>query len=294
MKSLVFALALCGCAAVAHAAPARHATLPAVSPDGKRVVFLADRDGDTSQVWVIGTDGNGSKRLTVTPGRKETPRWSRDGKLVQYRTRQRDSLFLWSMPATGGKPSLTAAIQARTAAWSNDGRLVAYTWPAYARNKIMVGRADGRAAVAVTDSIAGYFNIAWSPDDQQLAATFRDTTNDLQVWVMDADGRRGRPLTHFASTERPQMPAWSPDGKKIALQAGPVDRSDSTTTRVHLWIVDVATAEATQVTKGEGHADESPAWFPDGKRLAFQSDRSGAMEIWVVNVDGSGERQITR
>jgi TolB protein len=39
--------------------------------------------------------------------------------------------------------------------------------------------------------------------------------------------------------------------------------------------------------------DETPAWFPDGKRIAFQSDRSGRMAIWTMNADGTGLRQIT-
>jgi len=42
------------------------------------------------------------------------------------------------------------------------------------------------------------------------------------------------------------------------------------------------------------HLDEVPAWFPDGRRLAFQSDRSGAFEIWTVDLAGGQPRQITR
>ena len=44
---------------------------------------------------------------------------------------------------------------------------------------------------------------------------------------------------------------------------------------------------------GPGRLDETPAWFPDGKRIAFQSDRAGAFDVWIMGVDGSGERQIT-
>ncbi len=42
------------------------------------------------------------------------------------------------------------------------------------------------------------------------------------------------------------------------------------------------------------YLDELPSWFPDGRALAFQSNRSGSMQIWVVNADGTGARQLTR
>jgi len=42
------------------------------------------------------------------------------------------------------------------------------------------------------------------------------------------------------------------------------------------------------------YLDETPSWFPDGKRIAFQSDRSGRMEVWVMNADGTGAVQVTK
>ena len=43
----------------------------------------------------------------------------------------------------------------------------------------------------------------------------------------------------------------------------------------------------------EAYLDETPSWFPDGKRLAFQSNRTGRMEVWVMNADGSAARQLS-
>jgi Tol biopolymer transport system component len=58
--------------------------------------------------------------------------------------------------------------------------------------------------------------------------------------------------------------------------------------------VDVATGKATKVAAHDRpYLDETPSWFPDGKRIAFQSDRTGVMQIWVMNADGSDVRQVT-
>jgi Tol biopolymer transport system component len=57
---------------------------PAFSPDGKRVVFVSNRDGN-QELYAIGVDGRNERRLTRTPRRSETdPRWSRDGKRILY------------------------------------------------------------------------------------------------------------------------------------------------------------------------------------------------------------------
>ena len=62
----------------------------------------------------------------------------------------------------------------------------------------------------------------------------------------------------------------------------------------HIWVVDVATGRAhILAAHDQPYADETPSWFPDGKRIAFQSNRTGRMEIWVMNVDGSKQRQVT-
>lgn len=63
----------------------------------------------------------------------------------------------------------------------------------------------------------------------------------------------------------------------------------------HIWVADVASGAArTLAAHAERYADEVPSWFPDGSRLALQSNRTGRMELWVMNADGSDARQVTR
>jgi TolB protein len=63
----------------------------------------------------------------------------------------------------------------------------------------------------------------------------------------------------------------------------------------HIWIVDAETGAARKLAAHvEPYDDEVPAWFPDGKRIVFQSTRTGRMELWVMNADGSEPRQLTK
>jgi TolB protein len=85
-----------------------------------------------------------------------------------------------------------------------------------------------------------------------------------------------------------QLPAWSPDGKWLAVQ---VSRNDGPG---HLWLVDPATGQGTKLNPPtEPDVDEGPGWVPDGRRLVFQSNRTGRMEIWVMDIDGGHQRQVT-
>ncbi len=73
------------------------------------------------------------------------------------------------------------------------------------------------------------------------------------------------------------------------------DRNHPESNTAHIWLVDAATGTARKLAAHDApYLDETPSFFPDGRRIAFQSNRTGRMEVWVMNVDGSGARQITR
>lgn len=107
---------------------------------------------------------------------------------------------------------------------------------------------------------------------------------------MNADGSDRRQVTRFEVADgQAQMPAWSPDGSKLAVQAGVKDQP------VHIWIVDASTGAARKLAAhDQPYLDEVPAWFPDGKRIVYQSNRTGRMEVWVMGADGTGARQLTK
>ena len=70
--------------------------------------------------------------------------------------------------------------------------------------------------------------------------------------------------------------------------------ADSEESTAHLWLVDPSTGQATKLAPHTALSlDETPSWFPNGKRIAFQSNRTGVMEVWTMSADGRDARQLT-
>jgi TolB protein len=280
--------------ALAQPGPERAATLPFVAPDGRHIVYVRDlRDGSAELVLVDATGGR-ARTLAADPKGTILGGWKGAGE-VTYVTSRGDTSTLWRVPVNGGTPQRMATILGKSVRLSNDGRRVAYSVGAWTRSRLTVAALDGRGARAITDSSASYFNVAWSPDDKRIAVTRLDTTRALAVWVMDADGGHAHAAAALPdSAGRAQWPTWSPDGKRIAVQVGRYDRNDHSRDRADIWVIDVATGAATNLTPADDPwLDETPSWAPDGT-IVFQSTRSGRFEVWRMNADGSSPLQLTR
>jgi len=275
--------------------PERAATLPFVSPDGQHIVYVRDLPDKSAELVVIDATGANGHVVARDPGGSILGGWTARGREVAYVTSRGDTTSLWRVPVAGGTPVLMTRLVGKSLRLSNDGKRVAYSIGEWTRSRLTVSTLDGRGARALTDSSASWFNVAWSPDDRRLAATRLDLSRSLAVWVMDADGKHARAVTSFAdSVGRAQWPAWSPDGKRLAVQVGRYDHSEHSRDRSDIWVIDVASGNASNLTPGDDPwLDETPSWSPDGKAIVFQSTRSGRFEVWRMNADGSSPVQLT-
>ncbi|HKT60457.1 MAG TPA: LpqB family beta-propeller domain-containing protein [Gemmatimonadales bacterium] len=122
----------------------------------------------------------------------------------------------------------------------------------------------------------------WSPDGSQLV--YRARLPEVGLHVIRVDGSGDLRIT---TGEEDWMPAWSPDGTRIAFV-----RLDDP---VHqLYTVRPDGSELTPVPIGDvRNAVLGPSWSPDGSRLAFSGYRDGEVGLWVVNDDGTGLTRLT-
>jgi TolB protein len=266
----------------------QHGGAPAVSPDGSRIAFLSDRDGPTD-LWVIGADGKGEMRLTSSPEAEGAASWSPDGREIRFTVFANDASRIYAIPSGGGPAKMIGSVPGRALRLSPDGEKILYWTGTWTAMKMFVSGLDGSGARQITDGSGAAWGARWSPDGKRIAFGDRDAGGILQAHVMNADGSGRRQVTRFTRSDgSAQMPSWSQDGTRLAVQSGAKD------VPARIWVVNAATGTAEKLGASAGsYADEIPVWFPDGKLIAFQSDRSGAMEIWVMGSDGSTPRQVT-
>jgi TolB protein len=195
--------------------------MPAVTPDGRHIVFTSDRTGGRN-IWRMEIDGGGLKHLTS--GQFDNfPSLSPDGRWVVYSSYRGDGPTLWKVSIDGGAPAQLSPAFANSPAVSPDGKWVS----CFCRD----GK-DGRYKAALIPFEGGepifiegmeqpdFRILRWSLDSRALTyiATRQGVSN---IWSKPIDGGPARQLTNFTA-DRIFRFAWSRDGKFLACERGMV------------------------------------------------------------------------
>jgi len=282
-------------AASTPSAPARNATLPAASPDGKKVAYCSERDGVTD-IFVVDVATGISRRVTNTPEAEGPPAWADDGRSIVFTVARGDTTALLSVPAAGGMATTIVQFQGvRSIELSHDGQKLAVTRGSWARSRFGVARRDGTMFRAFTDSSSAWYNLAWSPNDAAIATARNDSAGTMTLVLFSAESGRKNELVRLPNGYgRPQWPAWSQNGKTILFQAAGSAGGEPTQRDVYIHKVDVKSRKITRLRAHDrAMLDEAPCWL-DEKQIVFQSNQSGAFELWIMRADGTLAKQLTR
>ena len=203
---------------------------------------------------------------------------------------------------TSAAPSSTAAPPALIA--QATGWLAYQSISSRGPDGVYLVRVDGSDDHEILTDVPGKrLHPDFSPDGKQLAFDQQTSDADIeQIYVADADGSHPRQV---AKCQAPKCagrwdPAWSPDGRQLAVVSSAGLHPGLPPDRLGIAIIDPATGTERSVVDHDAPTGQEhfPHWSPDGRRLVFWRERFGSggtqTAVFVVNLDGSGLRQLTK
>lgn len=187
-----------------------------------------------------------------------------------------------------GLESVNDGVSFRDVAYSPERPEVVFVSNRSGSSKMWIAREDGSDVRRVLDDGGEESGPVWSPDGDRLAFV-RSGGEGTDVWTVRRDGSGLRRVTDDAAREHDL--AWGPGGDRIAFLSAREGHQD-----VH--VVDVASSEVTRLTSETSPPDEyrwTPAWSPDGRRIAYVSNRTHVwrQDLWLVDARTGRSRRVT-
>jgi hypothetical protein len=226
---------------------------PALSPDGRQMVFFSDRGNDLYSffdLWLASAE---------------------DGKIIDRlveAARQADFESLRFMNSS--------------AAWSRDGRYLAFVAQAGGRDALYIYDVRRRRVVQrIEPDLDGLQNPTFSPDGRRIAVTgLLGGISDL--YVVDVSGERLQQLTDDKYADL--HPSWSPDGRYIAIatdRGAGTDFDELVFSGLRIALYSLAEGTVELLPQQDVGKNTNPVWSPDGEAIAFISDRSGTNNVFL-------------
>lgn len=248
-----------------------------------KIVFVSNRDGN-DEIYMMDYDGHNQTRITFNRIRDYMPAWSADGRKIAYTSYENGQAILYILDIYEGKiiPVQTEGTNFAPAFSLNGEKLAFCSTIEKGDSEIYTADSSGQNIKRLTFNKAIDTAPSWSPTSREIAFT-SDRGGTPQIYIMDAEGSNIRRVS-FGGTYH-DSPAWSPTGDRIVYVS-----------RVHLifdlYVLNLRTNQIIKLTESNAR-NESPSWSPDGRHIVFSSNRTGTIQIFSIDYDGSNLRQLT-
>ena len=297
LAALVLAAALALVSARAWAGPAR--------PAAHRQEKIAFWDFMSGQIYTVNADGSGLRQLTHATGGVQAmhPDFSPNGKLIVFSLGNASHPWrIWVMRSDGTHQHQlatdTKGFRDSTPHYTPDGGAIVFSrcQPGDGPCAIWKMRADGTHKHPLTRYVPSGihervdFFPAVSPSGKRIAFTrFFANGIQAQIYLMNADGSNPHPIT--APRLEAGVPAWSPGGRWIAFN------TNNNRTGSRIFAIRPNGKDLRALTPNRfPHNDVGPSYSPDGKQIAFTSDRRHpdgcCLDLFVMRANGSREHKV--
>ncbi|HEY3826517.1 MAG TPA: amidohydrolase family protein [Bryobacteraceae bacterium] len=269
---------------------------PAISPDGTKIAFASDRGFHGSyDIWVVDLATGKLTQKTSADADEFEPAWSPDGASIAFVSGAgANGTVIRAVDGSGATRDLVKATpgsRINSPSWSPDGKQVAYIELAANKSRLMI---SGKAISPGDDVFP--FPATWLSGDKlfyagngkiQVTETGSRETSQIpfeaqftlhrpsyQRKKFDLDSKAEHTVKGIVS------PALSPDGKRIVFEA-----------LNQLWLMEIG-GKPVALTNDK-YYKEDPAWSPDGKSIAYSSDKAGTEDIYILDVNTKTEKRVT-
>jgi Tol biopolymer transport system component/DNA-binding winged helix-turn-helix (wHTH) protein len=262
---------------------------PRWSPDGRYIAFLSDR-GTGASVYVVSPYEGAERKVAETRLHRDVvllsglgaQPWSQDSESLLFPRRHADgSVAVWKVRLTTGEETQIThpppGGEDREASWSFDGKQIAFRGERDGQEGIWIADAQGQVKRRAADS--GNWP-AWSPDDGSLyVSTARGGPKN--IWRVELGTGAWHQVTRGAGQD--MYPAIAPNG---------VLAFSNFRHTLHIHRTHLSSGKSERLIAGTGRRLQARV-SPDGKRLVYQSGRTGEPEIWVLDFATGQELQLT-
>lgn len=247
-----------------------------------KIAYVGNATGH-KEIYVSDYDGEGARMITSDNSIALFPQWSPSGNKILFNSFREGGSMLYLKDLVSGKIRRVSGRKGLNlgASWSPDGKKIALTMSQDGDPDIYMIDLNGKILKRVTKNWAIDVSPTFSPDGKKIAFVSNRSGNP-QLYVHDlALGTEGR-VTFEGNYNT--SPEWSPLNKIVfsAMDGG----------RLDICTIDPDGGNLRKLTEYQGN-NEDPCWSPDGRYIAFSSNRNGGYHLYIMNANGQNQRMIS-